>query len=273
MKMEGRINSSTRKFIARNRLAHSGKFDPNRLKRPALSDKAIAKNVLKSLTNFVSLIMANTPETFLKGGIFFTQILSNVVTATQQNFTFLTPAGGKNVLVTEKVAESQDILAICNTTQLNMSVIVNLTNLITELCDGSTILALNGSDPSLNTTTDPALMCIENKFDSSCKESSTSGLSTGGIVAIVVTGVLAVCCVYRCCRSKPKQDSIPTPVVMKPSTSAAPSKKVSPKTPSNLKSPLLMHTESSSSIYHRSDNHNTNQVAPQIHVHNTCLIL
>lgn len=202
------MTASERKFVAQRKLVNHGEYDPKPIKR---KQTKLESNWLISISRFISLTMANTPETFVKGSILFGHLLNKSVAAVQQNLTFVTAMGGKNLLITENSAGEQ-ILESCNTTKLNTSAIVNMTSLLTKLCDGSLLFSVN--DSKLNMTKDPSLICINKKFDASCEPIFLTMeqfyLILGG-AAVIMSGCCGCYCmfkIYQKC-APPKLEHVP----------------------------------------------------------------
>lgn len=211
MKKETKITVAERKFIAQRKLANHGIYNPALLRRNHVTK--IESSWLESIGRFISLTMANTPETFVKAGVIFNQLLSQSVAAVQQNLTFVTEMGGKNLLITTQESKGEEILKLCNSTQLNSTAIANMSSLLTKLCDGSMIFCLNNS--KLNMTNDASLKCIKDRFDSTCESSfflttEQMYLILGG-VGVIMAGCCGCYSAYKITQKcqRPKLESFP----------------------------------------------------------------
>ncbi len=190
MRKEQKIDVSARKFLAGKKLSLSF-FEQNPLKNKPILKVKMTENWLKSLAKYIALTIASLPSDFLKIGALFSQFAPVVSQTYTEYFYFSTPVGGKNVLMTNQ-SSSQiiELLNTCNTS--NLTTLPVIKNIVT-LCDGSVIQALNGSI-ALNATTDLALSCIANEFDSQWCNESSCGPACIGVIAAVVILIAMVCC-------------------------------------------------------------------------------
>jgi hypothetical protein len=202
---EMKLNASARKFIARTKISHLGLFEQKNLKRISpLAKKKLDHSFVKLLNFFLNLT-AQTSPSILKKGILIAQPLAAVAQSllTNTSIYFSTPAGGKNLLQTGKSEDfARNILVSCNTSFLNSSQIKPVVNAILKLCDASLISNLQDS-PALNTTTDKALACINNKYNDQCHIDdvvNSPGYVAGEIFAIAVVVLLALCCLRCICK-------------------------------------------------------------------------
>lgn len=191
-----------------------GDFEQKRkpLKQSSIYIK-VTEDSLRSFHHLINCIMATVPSGVIRGGVLFSQIVTVIAQSVSENFYFATPAGGRDVLITKQgTALVNQILSMCGTDELNATQITPVIRTILTLCDGSLIQALNGSFP-LNITTDPALRCINNQFDTQCSSSPDDGSSEGsvgyyvGYAFAIAIPILIICCciagIKKCCCDQP----------------------------------------------------------------------
>ncbi len=198
MRKEFKMDASTRKFLARRNISHNlFEQKPKPMQKSRWMKVQTTDNWLSDLGKHIASAIAKAPSNLTKMNILFSQIIP--VLSLSNNFYFSTPAGGKNVLVTEKSeTDTKEILTACITGNVNPNTILRT---VLTLCDGSIINALNGS-LLLNTTTDPSLKCIDDRFNDQCESPNIfkdTVLPIG--VVLLLALIFGCCCKYYCCKS------------------------------------------------------------------------